>query len=118
MADGIALLDSGATYNFMDKRMARQLKIRTKPLAIPRTIRNVDGTHNQDGTLNRFTNLEVMVDSHKEILRFYITDLAEDRAILGFPWFQEFNPKINWKNGTIDTEVTLQTTNMEAPEWA
>jgi hypothetical protein len=94
-AEGIALLDSGATHNFMNKRMARRLRIGTKPLAIPRTIRNVDGTHNQDGTLNRFSNLEVTVNSYKEILCFYIMDLAEDRAIFSFPWFQEFSPKIN-----------------------
>jgi hypothetical protein len=118
MAKGIALLDSEATHNFMDKRMARQLRIRTKPLVVPRTIRNVDGTHNQDGTLNRFSDLEVTVNSHKEILHFYIMDLAKDRAIFGFLWFQEFNPKINWKSRTIDTEVIFQTTNAKPPEWA
>jgi hypothetical protein len=27
---------------------------------------------------------------------FYITDLGRDRLILGYPWFKEFNPKIDW----------------------
>jgi hypothetical protein len=85
MAKGMALLDSGATYNFMDKRMARQLKIGTKPLAVPRTIRNINRTHNQNETLNRYTNFKVTVNHHKEILHFYITDLAKDMVIFSFP---------------------------------
>jgi len=37
-----ALLDSGATHNFMDRRMVKRLGLGMKKLWIPRTIRNVD----------------------------------------------------------------------------
>jgi hypothetical protein len=33
---------------------------------------------------------------------FYLTNLGEDRTILGFPWLAAFNPKINWADGTIE----------------
>jgi hypothetical protein len=46
-----ALLDSSATHNFMDKRMAKRLGIGTKDLGVLRAIRNVDGTPNIGGEL-------------------------------------------------------------------
>src|SRR6266576_4189747 len=119
MAEGVALIDSGATHNFMDRRMVKRLQMGTKPLAIPRSIRNVDGTNNKDGTLTRYTDLRVTVNKQTQVQHFYITDLAEDCALFGFPWLQEFNPQINWKEGTMNnTKVTIHTTNLEPPEWA
>jgi len=119
MAKGVALIDSSATHNFMDRRMVKQLQMGTKPLAIPRSIRNVDGTNNKDGTLTRYTDLRVTVNKQTQVQHFYITDLAEDCALFGFPWLQEFNPQINWKEGEIsDAKVTIHTTNLEPPEWA
>ena len=62
MANETALLDSGATHNFLDKRMVKRLGIGTKNLKIPRGITNVDGTNNQDGTITKYTDLEVTMN--------------------------------------------------------
>jgi len=45
-AEMIALLDSGATENFLNLTYARWLKIPIKRLSQPRTLLNVDGTEN------------------------------------------------------------------------
>ena len=100
-ADEKALLDSGATHNFLDKRMVDRLKIGTRTLKTPRTVRNVDGTDNKEGTLTRYTNLKVTFEGQTHIQQFYITNLGEDRAIFGFPWMQTFEPEINRKKGKI-----------------
>ena len=119
MAKGVALIDSGATHNFMDRRMVKRLQMGTKSLAIPQSIRNVDGTNNKDGTLTRYTDLWVTIDKQTQVQRFYIMDLAEDCTLFGFPWLQEFNPRINWKKGEIsNAKVTIHTMNLEPPEWA
>src|SRR5579863_2067073 len=39
---------------------------------------------------------------------FYVTTLGQDRAILGFPFLQKFNPQINWTTGTIKGAQNIQ----------
>jgi hypothetical protein len=112
-----ALLDSGATHNFIDKRMAKRLKLGSKILENPRTIRNTDGTINLSGSLTGFTDLEVYFEGATEVQRFYITNLGEDRAIFGFPWLQTFQPKVDWRNAQINGKAELYTTDQEPPMW-
>jgi hypothetical protein len=35
-------------------------------------------------------------------LRFFLSDLGEHKAILGYPWFAAVQPNIDWKRGWID----------------
>ncbi len=35
-------------------------------------------------------------------LRYFLTDLGENQAILGYPWFTSAQPKIDWAKGWID----------------
>ena len=85
IAKGVALLNSGAIYNFMDRRMVKQLQLGSKPLAIPRSIRNVNGTNNKNGTLTRYTDLEVSIDQNTQVQQFYITNLIKDHTLFSFP---------------------------------
>src|SRR5579863_1817380 len=39
---------------------------------------------------------------------FYVATLGQDRAILGFPFLQRFNPQIDWKTGTIKGAQNIQ----------
>src|SRR5579863_10278591 len=39
---------------------------------------------------------------------FYVATLGQDRAILGFPFLQKFNPQINWTTGTITGAQNVQ----------
>ncbi len=36
------------------------------------------------------------------VTRFFLTELGEHKAILGYPWFAATQPKIDWKRGWID----------------
>ena len=36
-------------------------------------------------------------------LRFFLTNLVDQKAILGYPWFTANQPKINWAQGWIDS---------------
>jgi hypothetical protein len=35
-------------------------------------------------------------------LQFFLSELGEHKAILGYPWFAAVQPNIDWKRGWID----------------
>jgi hypothetical protein len=102
-AESIALIDSGATENFMNLQYAKWLRLPIKQLDMAQPIFNVDGTENKGGTLHYYTNLVVQTGPQRTTMRFFLTDLGENKVILRYPWFARFQPKIDWKRGWIDT---------------
>jgi hypothetical protein len=62
----------------------------------------VDGSPNQSGELQYFTDLQVQTGTQQSTLRFFLSNLGENKAILSYPWFIAFQPHINWKRGWID----------------
>ena len=48
-------------------------------------------------------DLQVQTRQQTTNLRFFLSDLGEHKAILGYPWFAAFQPHVDWKRGWIDT---------------
>ena len=101
-AKATALLDSGATENFMNLLYAKWLKLPIKELAQPRKLFNVDNTENVSEELKHYTDLQVQTGSKTTKLHFFLTHIGEQKAILGYPWFAANQLKIDWKRGWID----------------
>ena len=101
-AESIALVDSGATENFMSLEYTKYLHLPIRHLSITCKLFNVDGTPNKSGELQYFTDLQVRTGSQHTRLRFFLTNLGENKAILGYPWFAATQPRIDWKRGWID----------------
>jgi hypothetical protein len=57
-----ALVDSGATENFLDYQMAIQWRVKTHQLAKPREVFNVDGTQNKAGIITESCVLRIEKD--------------------------------------------------------
>jgi len=98
MHEGItvkALLDSGTTGMFMDKRMAAKHRFKLQRLERPVAVRNVDGTNNSGGAITHQVEVNVYYKSHVERMRMDICDLEKIDVILGMPWLQAHNPEIN-----------------------
>jgi hypothetical protein len=102
-AESIALVDSGATENFMNLNYAKWLRLPIKQLPTARPIFNIDGTENRGGALQFYTDLSVQTGTQRTTMRFFLTNLGENKIILGYPWFAGFQPKIDWRRGWIDT---------------
>ena len=100
-------MDSGATENFMNLSYARWLKLPILTLPQPHKIFNIDGNTNKSGELKYYINLEVQTGANWSKLCFFLTDLGENKAILGYSWFAAVQPKINWKQGWIDASQLL-----------
>ena len=97
-----ALLDSGATNNFVNQRTVNCLHISTRRLEKPRILYNVDKTENKSGQITHYVNLEITRGTQVQVQRFYVANLGTDHFILGFPWLYEFNPEIDWRQHTAN----------------
>jgi len=115
-----ALLDSGATENFMSLMYAKWLKLPFKHLPYERPLLNVDGTTNKTGSLKYYVDLQVQTGTKRTNMRFFLTDLGHHRVILGYPWFAVNQLKIDWARGWIDTiqlPLILRDAKAEKPQF-
>ena len=78
-AESIALLDSGATENFMNPAYAKWLQLPIKQLPEPRPVLNVDGTENKSGKLKYYTNLNVRTGHNTTTLQFFYPTLENTK---------------------------------------
>ena len=56
----------------------------------------MDGTRNKNRDIEHYTDLEMQTGDKRVWLRFFLTDLADQKAILGYPWFTATQLKIDW----------------------
>jgi Retroviral aspartyl protease len=98
---GRALIDSGATENFINYRTAIRWRLNTKDLWHPHKVYNMDRTENQGGIISKSCVLRVRRGERQIAQRFYVTNLGQDRVILGYPWLREFNLEIDWEEGRL-----------------
>ena len=97
-----ALLDSGATENFINTNYAQYLHLPIKKLITLWKVYNVDGTPNWKGDIVAYTDLKVHIREKKTNMRFFITNLKTQRMILGYPWFATIQPRIDWAKRWLD----------------
>ena len=90
-----ALLDSGATGMFMNKRMAARYRFKLQKLKRPIAVRNVDGTNNSGGAITYQVEANVYYKGHIERMRMDVCDLGKTEIILEMPWLATHNPEIN-----------------------
>jgi hypothetical protein len=64
-AEAVALIDSGATENFINLGYAQWLGLPIQALDKPRKLFNVDGTQNKAGDLRYYTDLSVQTGSQR-----------------------------------------------------
>jgi hypothetical protein len=67
-AETIALLDSGATENFMSLDYAKYLHLPIKTLKEPRRLFNIDGTLNRAGDLRYYMDLTTQMGQSAKTL--------------------------------------------------
>src|ERR1700677_4925787 len=96
-----ALLDTGAGGKFIDQNFVLQNNIRTHKLQKSITVYNVDGTENKTGTITRYVDVNLQIGNRTTATKLLVTGLGRQKIILGFAWFEEQNPEINWETGTL-----------------
>jgi Reverse transcriptase (RNA-dependent DNA polymerase) len=102
MAKKKALVDSGATENFINWWLAKTLKVQTTLLPWPQKVYNVDGMENKAGVIEKHVKLCVQQGNQDQVQTFFITNLGDLCIIFGYPWLYHFQPQIDWRKGTIE----------------
>jgi hypothetical protein len=105
MADKKALVDSGATDNFMHPAFAKRMGLGLQKLQTPKKIFNIDNTTNKSGMITHYLNLNVCTNGIYKQMRFLVTDIGNEEVLLGYPWLATFEPKFNWRSVVIDERI-------------
>jgi hypothetical protein len=85
-------------------------------LRIPKLILTVDGSEHKQGKLMEYTDLVLKLGEQQRKQRFYIVTLGYNRAILGFPFLNKFNPNINWAKNKIVGHKGIQIKPEQEPQ--
>jgi hypothetical protein len=96
-----AMVDSGATVLFIDKKYADSHRMWQVPLEHPIRLHNIDGTLNEAGSITHKVKLLLKIGQDEESFEFFVTSLGPEKVILGLPWLRHRNPTINWQEGTM-----------------
>jgi hypothetical protein len=110
-----ALIDSGATENFISPDVISYFSIPAQDLPNPRTIRNVDGTKNSIGEVTQVAYLQIHHQGKANTHPFFVIDLGGDPILLGMPFLAAYNPIINWTKGEFQGRITAYTCDFPSP---
>jgi len=96
-----ALLDSGATGNFIDKDFVRTKGISTRSISCPIPVFNVDSFPNKAGQISKVVDVVLCYKTHSERTLLAISNLGKQSMILGYTWLKDHNPEVDWQTGEV-----------------
>ena len=92
----LTLLDSGATGSCVNKSFVEKHGLMIEKLLIKIPIYNADGTLNNNGSVEGFTEVRMTIGDHSERIKLAITNLGSSDIFLGLKWLCLHNPDIDW----------------------
>jgi len=98
-----AMIDSGATEDFIDREVCDKHGIKMIKAKNPRDIYLADGKPSAMGPVTDITKVPMDISSHRELATFQVANLQNHEVILGMPWLRKHNPTIDWN----DTRITF-----------
>jgi len=90
-----ALLNSGTTGVFMDKRLVAKQEFKLKKLERLLVVKNIDRMYNSRGAITHQVEVNVYYRNHVKRIKMDVCDLEKTNIILGMLWLQAHNLEIN-----------------------
>ena len=90
--DTTALIDSGATGDFIDPHLLPKGIFNLTPCLSPIITYNVDRTPNTKGTICWTSVISFSSGPFSDMVKFMVIHLSHPQIILGMPWLQKWNP--------------------------
>ena len=94
-----ALIDSGATFNIIDRELVKRLEFSCQPSRYPTSVTGPDGM--VFSQVSEECQLQVTIKGHSESLVFEVGNIPSISVVLGRPWLRLHNPYIDWVQDTI-----------------
>jgi len=91
-----AMVDTGATGDFIDQDFVTRAKLLTRKLSQPIPVYNVDGMLNEARSIHKVVDVIMTYNRHSEHILLTVTCLSKQSMILGFTWLDKHNPEINF----------------------
>jgi len=105
-----AMIDSGATEDFIDKGFCSKYNIRTTKAKTIREVYLVDGRPSAMGPIIHTAEVPMDIGSHRELAIFQVAKLPNHEVILGMPLLKQHSAQIDWGQGKISFESDRSTT--------
>lgn len=94
--DITAMIDSGVSTVFINKKFVEKHGIQTWKLIKPIEVLNIDGTRNRAGFIMKMAIVTMAVGGYKEKTVFTVTDYGLKDIIIGIDWLHYHNLYIDW----------------------
>ena len=92
-----AMINSGATEDFIDKGICDKHQITTKVAERPREIYLADGNLSEMGPITHIAEVSMEIRGHRQLPILQVANLQNHVIILGILWLKGHNPKIDWE---------------------
>ena len=99
-----ALLDSGASSNFIHQDTVEKLKVKTTDRKEPQPMNDIQGK--PLGWISKYAMVIMNIDNHEERINFNVIPLGIHGLVLGLPWLQKHNPEIKWSERKLRLSST------------
>ena len=96
-----AMIDSGATEDFIDRRICNKHQIITKVAERPREIYLADGNLSEMSPITHIVEVPMEIGGYRELATLQVANLQNHEIILGMPWLKGHNPRIDWEEQKI-----------------
>jgi hypothetical protein len=101
-----AMVDCGATENFIDKEYTEWNWIPLNEKMVPRRVLAMDGREVVSGPVTHDTVVKLKINNHHETIKLHCITIGNSPIIVGLPWLKRHNPNIDCKQGQVMFEST------------
>jgi len=96
-----ALVNCGASENFIDRAYVEANHIPTQEKTVPRRVLTVDGGEVAGVLVTHDAQVRMVINHHEEEIRLHCITIGNAPIILGMPWLKLHDPTIGRRNHTL-----------------